>query len=104
MENVMSKVQEIQPVEVAERLKNKEAVKIIDVRTDLEIEEGKIPEAVHVPMFEVIDRYRDWDPGEEIIFVCRSGRRSLAVCQVLALEGFRNVKNMVGGMLAYPAT
>lgn len=99
----MSKVQEIRPVEVAERLKKKETVKIIDVRTDLEIEEGKIPEAVHIPMFEVIDRYLEWDRGEEIIFVCRSGRRSMAVCQVLTLEGFRNVKNMVGGMLAYPA-
>ncbi|ARU63893.1 hypothetical protein CBW65_12920 [Tumebacillus avium] len=99
----MSKVQEIQPVEVAERLMKKEMVKIIDVRTDHEIEEGKIPEAVHIPMFEVIDRYLEWDRSEEIIFVCRSGRRSLAVCQVLALEGFRNVKNMVGGMLAYPA-
>ncbi|ASS77252.1 hypothetical protein CIG75_15730 [Tumebacillus algifaecis] len=99
----MSRVQEIHPVEVVERLKNREALRIIDVRSDLEIEQGKIPEAVHIPLFEVIDRYSEWDRGEEIIFVCRSGRRSMAVCQVLTLEGFRNVKNMSGGMLAYPA-
>ncbi|MFD2171636.1 rhodanese-like domain-containing protein [Tumebacillus lipolyticus] len=98
----MSKVQEILPAEVAERLRNKEALKIIDIRTDEEVEQGMIREAIHIPMFELADSYQDWDRGEEIIFVCRSGRRSLAVCQVLTMEGFRNVKNMTGGMLAYP--
>jgi rhodanese-related sulfurtransferase len=36
-----------------------------------------------------------------VLIVCRSGRRSRAVCETLARRGFREVVNMAGGMLEY---
>ena len=35
---------------------------------------------------------------EEIVFYCRSGNRSGQACLVLEAMGFKNVKNLVGGM------
>lgn len=97
----MDHVAEVLPSEVSERLKRSDRVKIIDVREEEEVERGMIPEAIHIPLFELPEHWDAWDREEEIIFVCRSGRRSMAACQVMTLQGFRNVKNLKGGMLAY---
>lgn len=35
---------------------------------------------------------------EEIVFYCRSGNRSGQACMMLEAMGFKNVKNLVGGM------
>ncbi len=35
---------------------------------------------------------------EEVIFYCRSGNRSGQACLILETMGFKNVKNLVGGM------
>lgn len=38
---------------------------------------------------------------EEVICYCRSGNRSGQACQFLEMNGFRNVKNLTGGMLEW---
>lgn len=74
---------------------------IVDVREQEEIEEGKIPQAKHIALWELTDRLKDLDPETETVFVCRSGRRSLIACKVMMITGFQNVKNMEDGMLAW---
>jgi rhodanese-related sulfurtransferase len=37
--------------------------------------------------------------NEEVIFYCRSGNRSGQACLILESMGFKNVKNLVGGMI-----
>lgn len=38
---------------------------------------------------------------EELIVYCRSGNRSGMACQILESAGFKNTKNLTGGMLAW---
>ena len=38
---------------------------------------------------------------EEVICYCRSGARSGQACMILESMGFKNTKNLVGGMLAW---
>ncbi len=37
--------------------------------------------------------------NEELIIHCRSGKRSAMACQILETMGFKNTKNLEGGML-----
>ncbi|WP_038092036.1 rhodanese-like domain-containing protein [Tumebacillus flagellatus] len=100
-QSVEDRIAEVTPDEVAVRLKRGETPKIIDVREEFEVAEGMIEGALHVPMADLLEKYSEWKPDEELIFVCRSGRRSFAACQVLKLVGYHNVKNLVGGMKAW---
>jgi rhodanese-related sulfurtransferase len=38
---------------------------------------------------------------EEIIIHCRSGQRSMMACMFLDTLGFKNTKNLIGGVLAW---
>jgi rhodanese-related sulfurtransferase len=38
---------------------------------------------------------------QEVICYCRSGNRSGQACQILDMLGFKNTKNLQGGMLAW---
>lgn len=101
MERTTNFVKEILPHELRDRLAVRDNVRVIDVREAEEVEEGMIPQAEHIPLFLLGERYLDLDPREEIVVVCRTGRRSLAACKALMVMGFSNVKNMIGGMTAW---
>jgi rhodanese-related sulfurtransferase len=93
-------VPEIQPEDVEKVLKS-EDVDIIDVRELDEYENGHIPGIKLIPLSEFVERYQEIDPNKETILVCRSGARSGRACQFLMHQGYKNVKSMVGGMLAW---
>lgn len=46
------------------------------------------------------DEIEDWK-DEEVIIYCRSGNRSMQAGMMLETMGFKNVKNLVGGVLAW---
>ena len=73
---------------------------IIDVREVEEVEEGKIPGAVNIPLGLVEFRMHELDKSKEYIMVCRSGGRSGRATEFLESHGF-NVINMQGGMLSW---
>jgi len=73
---------------------------IIDVRDVEEVEEGKIPGAVNIPLGLVEFRMHELDKSKEYIMVCRSGGRSGRATEFLESHGF-NVINMQGGMLSW---
>lgn len=76
---------------------------VLDVREPHELggELGAIPGSVNVPRGEVAQAALDLSFDTPIVVVCRSGRRSRAVCETLVKRGFRNVANLTGGMLEY---
>lgn len=86
--------------EVKELLSEGNALNIIDVREVDEVEAGKIPGAIHIPLGLLEFRMQDLDKSKEYILVCRSGARSGRACQFLDGYGFK-VINMAGGMLAW---
>ena len=75
---------------------------MIDVREEHEYEEFNIG-ATLIPLGEIADRLDEIEhlKNEEIIIHCRSGARSGRAQQYLESEGFTNVRNLIGGMLAW---
>ncbi|MGX8237725.1 rhodanese-like domain-containing protein [Exiguobacterium undae] len=86
--------------EVQEKLENGEPLNIIDVREVDEVKEGKIPEAIHIPLGLVEFKMNELDKKKQYVMVCRSGARSGRATTYLEGQGF-DVINMDGGMMAY---
>ena len=78
-------------------------IQVIDVRERDEWDTGHMPEATHVPLSELEQRRNELDPGKPVVIVCRSGRRSLVAAAYLAGRGFRSVRSLAGGMIAWAA-
>lgn len=93
-------MKEITPKEVEQRLNEGKSLDIIDVRETEEVEAGKIPGAINIPLGLVEFRKQELDKSKEYIMVCRSGGRSGRATEYLESQGY-NVINMAGGMLAW---
>lgn len=89
--------------EVETFLKEGKTLNIIDVREVDEVEAGKIPGAINIPLGLVEFRVHELDKSKEYIIVCRSGARSGRATQFLEYYGYK-VTNMNGGMLAWEGT
>ncbi|GMA52495.1 rhodanese-like protein [Alicyclobacillus contaminans] len=74
---------------------------VIDVRTEEEYAAGHIPGVPLKPMQELLDWMTELNPEAPYVFVCRSGNRSQKVATYLKQNGFSNVGNFDGGMLAW---
>ena len=74
---------------------------IVDVRERDEWDAGRMPGSVLIPMGEVASRMGELDPRRPVVTVCRSGRRSLYSADELLGAGFRDVKSLAGGMIAW---
>lgn len=90
--------------ELKERLDTGEKLNLIDVREPNEYEADNIG-ATLIPLGELPYRVDELDglQDEEVIVHCRSGARSARAQQFLEENGFNNVRNVIGGMLAYRA-
>ena len=53
------------------------------------------------PLGELPKRVHELDTADEIVAHCRSGVRSAKAVDFLRQAGFKKVKNMVGGILAW---
>jgi rhodanese-related sulfurtransferase len=96
------KVEGIQAFEVREKLETqKENFQVLDVREEDEVKEKRIPNTVWIPYGELKKRLGEIDKGKEIAVHCESGLRSYKACLKLQNEGFKNVKNIDGGMLCW---
>jgi rhodanese-related sulfurtransferase len=75
---------------------------LIDVRESYEREEFNIG-GLHIPLGEFMSQISDLEEytDDEVIIYCRSGRRSAMAQSLLQQQGFSNVKNLEGGMVAY---
>jgi sulfur-carrier protein adenylyltransferase/sulfurtransferase len=74
---------------------------ILDVRNPPEYEIGRIPGSTLIPLPDLPQRVRELDPDREIVVHCKSGQRSAKAIQFLREHGFRNLRNLRGGILAW---
>jgi rhodanese-related sulfurtransferase len=54
-----------------------------------------------VPLAEFVARLGDLPRDRQLLLVCRSGGRSLRATMYLMQQGFSNVANIDGGMIAW---
>jgi len=89
--------------ELKRRLDAGEKLNIVDVREPHENADFNIG-GVLIPLGRVlsmqIDEIEDLKDKEVIVY-CRSGNRSGQACMFLDAMGFKNTRNLVGGMLAW---
>jgi rhodanese-related sulfurtransferase len=76
---------------------------VIDVREPHEYAEGRVPGSVLVPLATVSARAPEFATDDPVFVICRSGNRSLAAAEALVAAGFGDVRNVLGGMLAWEA-
>ena len=71
---------------------------LLDVRTDGEWAQARIPGAVHIPMDELTARLDE--VPDRVVCVCAVGARSARVAQFLSAQGYEAV-NLDGGIYAW---
>ncbi|WP_026898288.1 rhodanese-like domain-containing protein [Daejeonella oryzae] len=92
----------ISAYELKQLCDNSEPILIIDVREELEFHTFNIG-GVNIPLGILIRTIEElnYDKRQQIIVVCQRGLRSETARRVLTDNGFLNVKNLHGGLLAW---
>ncbi|MBX9603647.1 MAG: molybdopterin-synthase adenylyltransferase MoeB [Bryobacteraceae bacterium] len=92
---------EITPVEVKARQDRGDDFQFIDVREPHEYQICSIPGAKLIPLGDLPQRVQELDMTRDLVAHCKSGVRSGKAIDFLKQAGFRKVKNMKGGILAW---
>jgi rhodanese-related sulfurtransferase len=76
---------------------------VLDVRTEPEINQGIVPGAQHfdVKLPNFAQEIQALDKDKDYLVYCRSGRRSVAACKIMADQGFTKLFNMEGGYMEW---
>jgi len=100
--NRLRGLKEVGVAEALQLINHKNAL-VLDVREEKEFNTGHILNSKLIPLGKLrerigeLERYRE----QPIAVVCRSGQRSTAACALLGKEGFSQVYNLAGGILAW---
>ena len=87
----------------ATMLINREDAVVLDVRETNEFQTGHIVNSVHIPQGFLKDRLNELDKHKTkpIVVACRSGHRSGQACSLLKKNGYENIYNLSGGVMAW---
>jgi rhodanese-related sulfurtransferase len=95
-------VTNLTPEEVAAGLRDGRML-LVDVREPNETAVESYPDAVIVPL-SMFDPATIPDPqGKQVVFACRSGRRSVTASLAAQDNGYRYTAHLAGGILAWKA-
>jgi molybdopterin/thiamine biosynthesis adenylyltransferase/rhodanese-related sulfurtransferase len=76
-------------------------IKIVDVRETFEHEIARIDGVPLLPMSELQQRFTELDPNTQYFLLCKVGARSHEAMEFLRQQGFKYVKNVKGGIVAW---
>jgi rhodanese-related sulfurtransferase len=91
-------------IEEAKRLIAEGKVRVVDVRNPDEWVGGHIPQAIHVPLPQIVNNPQaslQGDLEQPQLFVCAVGERSAVACEVAAMLGYKEIYNLSGGTTAW---
>jgi molybdopterin/thiamine biosynthesis adenylyltransferase/rhodanese-related sulfurtransferase len=92
---------DIDPVEVKAKLDRGDKFTLIDVREPHEFQICRIPGSTLIPLGELPKHLNELNMNDEFVMHCKSGVRSGKAVDLLKQSGFRKVRNMKGGILAW---
>ena len=95
-------MEDITVSELKSRLDSGEKFHFLDVREEWEYEEDNLG-AINIPLGELPHRLAELEnfKDDEILVHCRSGARSGNAKKFMESKGFSQVRNVLGGILAY---
>ncbi|GIK81826.1 MAG: rhodanese-like domain-containing protein [Pseudorhodoplanes sp.] len=96
------KVQDLSVEEVARGLKEGRML-LVDVREPNEIAAESYPDAVVMPLSQFDPAALPDPAGKDVVFACRSGRRSVTASLAAQEHGLPYDKHLAGGILAWKA-
>lgn len=91
----------ITPKELKERQDRGDPILLLDVREPWEYATAKIDGALLIPLGTLPQSLGQLNREEEIVAYCHHGMRSGDAVAFLAQQGFKNAKNLVGGIDAW---
>ena len=100
---VTAVIPNITPKTLWQRLSESNPPTLIDIREPSEFEQAHIPNADLIPMPKILSGETDLPTDHEIVLICRTGRRTRLTIYKLQQQGFNNLLNMDGGMVAWEA-
>jgi Rhodanese-related sulfurtransferase len=93
---------EITPAELKQRLDKGDDIQIVDVREANEVAIGRIPNSIHIPVGQILNRMNEIDPKRETVVHCKMGGRSARAIEALKHSGFQGkLVNLKGGILRW---
>jgi sulfur-carrier protein adenylyltransferase/sulfurtransferase len=95
-------MEEITATELKRRLDAGEDIQIVDVREPNEYAHARIPNTVHIPLGQVLNRMGEIDPSRETVVHCKGGVRSARAIEALQRAGYQGkLINLAGGITAW---
>jgi len=93
--------QQINAAELLARINNGESLNLIDVRKAIEYHTFNIG-GINIPLSVFANTINNWDYNktDELIVICKVGLRSETAQTLLLQNGYQNVKNLNGGLIA----
>ena len=76
-----------------QELINDTATTIVDVRTEIEFEEGNVVGSINIPLHNIIEKVEELKAMQPLVLCCLSGNRSGQATAFLQAQGCDNVHN-----------
>lgn len=96
-------MREMTPREYADLALRGSAPFLLDVREAWEVALAQAPGARHIPMADIPERIAEIPRDREVVVLCKAGGRSATVVRFLEAQGYTQVTNLTGGILAWSA-
>lgn len=93
-------MKEISVEELKEKIDNNEDFQLIDVRETFEYETSNL-DGLNIPLANVLLEKDKISQDKPVVVHCRSGKRSAQAIMLLEREGYTNLSNLAGGILAW---
>ncbi|HEU4392645.1 MAG TPA: rhodanese-like domain-containing protein [Solirubrobacterales bacterium] len=97
-ERPLSRIELIEPDELARRLDEPAPPLVLDVRNAAEYAGEHIPGSLHIPYGELADRLDELPRERPLATICRGGKRSGLAASILQREGFADVVHVGRGV------
>jgi adenylyltransferase/sulfurtransferase len=91
----------ITPIDLKQRLDKGDKVVLLDVRESWEFSLAKIDGSVLIPLGTLPGSLDKLNRDADIVAICHHGMRSADATGFLVQQGFKSVKNLIGGIDAW---
>ena len=99
--DLVEDVESVEARDLWEELHQRTTPIVVDIREPREYKRGHIPQAISIPIFKLLDDPSRLHQIRPVVLVCRSGRRSARAIKYLKQKGFRNIRILKGGIVAW---